>query len=323
MLALVLGSLLLGQGTLPVSAQIARSAAALLMVAPGDAAGIQPAINAARDAGGGAVYLPAAAYALKSKLRVHSNVTVFGDGMDQTILRWAPGIHRDHMISNANLADGNENIQIRDLMLDGQGAPSGRSDCCFGLRLTNVRDSYVIDVAVVGHSKDGIYLGQTGTGGAVNVRVSGCLVGLNGRNGISVVSGQGVVIDHCQVENDGLTEKFAGIDIEPDEGLSVADTKLIANVISGQNVGVKLYVPFSGFATVANTTVCQNTLHGNRVFGLLDHNTWQTVYVDNATGGSRNEIVPGPLVGSNDIGACDLPSLPERPAIPIARSVAR
>jgi len=293
------------------------------MVAPGDAAGIQPAIDAARDAGGGAVYLPAATYALKAKLRIHSNVTISGDGMDQTMLRWAPGIHRDHMMSNANLADGNENIQIRDLMLDGQGAPSGRSDCCFGLRLTNVRDSYVIDVAVVGHSKDGIYLGQGGGGGAVNVRVSGCLVGLNGRNGISLVSGQGVLVDHCQVENDGLTERVAGIDVEPDEGLSVADTKLIANVISGQNVGVKLYVPSIGFATVTNTVVCQNTLHGNRVFGLLDHNTRQTVYVDNSTSGDRNEIVPGPLSESNDTGACQLPPLPEQPAVPLARSVAR
>ena len=203
-------------------------------------------------------------------------------------------------------------------MLDGQGAPGGRPDCCFGLRLTNVRDSYVINVAAIGHNKDGIYLGQAGTGGAVNVRVSGCLVGLNGRNGVSVIDGDGVTIDHCHIENNNLAEKVAGIDVEPDEGLSVTNTKLIANVVNGHDVGIKLHVPFSGYATVANTAVCQNTLYSNRVTGLLDHNTSQTTYVGNSMSGNRADVQggPGALSDSADTGACVLSALPEAPAIP-------
>src|SRR5262245_15143005 len=103
----------------PAAAQSAEPAPSVRTVPPGDAAQIQPAIDAARDAGGGAVYLPAAVYLLTTKVRVHSNVTVFGDGIDRTVLRWAREVERDHMMANASQTDGNANIQIRDLALDG------------------------------------------------------------------------------------------------------------------------------------------------------------------------------------------------------------
>lgn len=315
---LVLAALVAGGGPGPGIAEASDPAPRVWRIDSGEAGQIQAAINAARDAGGGVVYLPAGVYALTAKLRVHSNVTIVGDGLDKTILRWAPGVERDHMMSNGSLTDGNVNIQIRDLMLDGQGAPVGRPDCCFGLRLANVRDSFVINVGAVGHSKDGIYLGYAGSGGAVNVRVSGCLVGVNGRNGIALVGGDGVTIDHCHIENNNLADKVAGIDVEPDEGLSVTNTKLIANDIDGQDVGIKLHVPSSDYATVAQTAVCQNALHDNRLANVLDHYTVQTIYVANAGIGSRANVQAGTTAPSdvNGDGICELPPLPEAPSLP-------
>src|SRR3954470_17345439 len=86
----------------PVAEAVTRTGN-LWTVTPGASAEIQPAIDAARDNGGGQVHLPAAVYLLTQKVRVHSNVTVFGDGMDRTILRWAPGATLDHMMSNSTL----------------------------------------------------------------------------------------------------------------------------------------------------------------------------------------------------------------------------
>src|SRR3954453_21833066 len=106
----------LGQ-PVPVAEAVTRTGN-LWTVTPGASAEIQPAIDAARDNGGGQVRLPAAVYLLIQKVRVHSNVTVFGDGMDQTILRWAPGATLDHMMSNSTLTEGNTNIQIWGLTLD-------------------------------------------------------------------------------------------------------------------------------------------------------------------------------------------------------------
>jgi parallel beta-helix repeat protein len=301
--------------TAPAAAQTAEGAAAVWSVAPGDAAHIQAAINAARDAGGGAVYLPGAVYSLTAKIRVHSDVTVFGDGIDRTVLRWAPGVTPDHMMSNGSLTDGNTNIQIWNLTLDGQGTPSGRTDCCFGLRLNNVRDSYVVNVAAVGHTKDGIYLGHAGDGGDVNVRVSGCKASGNGRNGISLVEGDGIVIDHCRVEYNNLVEKVAGIDLEPDEGQSITNSKVVGNTVYSQDVGIRLYVPYGGYATVSDSAVCQNTVSGHRGPGVFDHQTSRSMYVDNALQGNRKDLQLGSevLTGSRYAGTCQLPALPAAP----------
>jgi parallel beta-helix repeat protein len=299
----------------PATVHAADPSAAVWSVAPGDAAHIQEAINAARDAGGGAVYLPGAIYFLTAKVRVHSNVTVFGDGIDRTVLRWTPGVAADHMMSNGSLTDGNTNIQIWNLTLDGQETPSGRTDCCFGLRLNNVHDSYIVNVAAVGHSKDGIYLGHGGAGGVVNVRVSGCQASGNGRNGISLVEGDSIVIDHCRVEYNNLIEKIAGIDVEPDEGLSVTNSKLVGNTVFSQDVGIRLYVPYGGYAAVSDNAVCQNRVSGHRGPGVFDHKTVRTMYVDNALQGNRKDFQVGAdvLTGSRYAGACQLPALPAVP----------
>jgi parallel beta-helix repeat protein len=300
----------------PAAAQALEPPRSIRRVPAGDASQIQVAIDAARDAGG-VVYLPGAVYLLTAKLRVHSNVTVFGDGIDWTVLRWAPGVRIDHMMSNASLTDGNANIQIRDMTLDGQGTPSGRTDCCFGLRLSNVRDSHVVNVGAVGHTKDGIYLGHAG-GGAVNVRLSGCRASGNGRNGISVVEGDQVTIENCRVEYNNLVEKVAGIDLEPDEALSVTNSKLVANTIFSQDVGIRLYVPYAGYATVANNAICQNTVSGHRGPGVFDHKTSRSVYVDNDLRGNRKEFQLGSeaLTGSRYADACQLSALPPPPAVP-------
>src|SRR4051794_31706093 len=89
------------EGGVPVAEAVVRTGR-LWTVTPGAAAEIHPAIDAARDSGGGRVRLPAAVYLLTAKISVHSNVTVYGDGMDRTILRWAPGATTDTMMSNGS-----------------------------------------------------------------------------------------------------------------------------------------------------------------------------------------------------------------------------
>src|SRR3954466_12765862 len=93
-------------GGVPIAEAVTRTGN-LWTVTAGAAGEIQPAIDAAHNNGGGRVHLPARIYLLTAKVRVHSNVTVYGDGVDRTILRWAPGTPLDHMMSNATLGDGN------------------------------------------------------------------------------------------------------------------------------------------------------------------------------------------------------------------------
>jgi parallel beta-helix repeat protein len=298
----------------PVEAQ--TQTGNLWTVTPGSAAQIQPAIDAARNAGGGRVRLPAAVYLLTEKVRLHNNVALYGDGMDRTILRWAPGATLDHMMSNGALTDGNQNFQVWDLTLDGQSIPSGRTDCCFGFRLNNVQDIFIVNVAADNHSKDGFYIGYNRDNGAHRVRLSGCRANGNARNGISLIHGTNNVIDHCQVNNNNRGEAVAGIDLEPDEGQSLTDNKVVANSANGQNVGIQLFVPFNGYATSRNNAVCQNSATGNVSAGIYDFRSDRNIFVDNQTSGNGTNFLvdDSALIGSQYASSCQLGQLPPHPS---------
>jgi hypothetical protein len=299
----------------PVAEAVTRTGN-LWVVTPGAAAEIQPALDAARDNGGGSVRLPAATYLLAEKVRVHSNVILFGDGMDRTVLRWAPGATLDHMMSNSTLTAGNANFQIWNLTLDGQGTPSGRTDCCFGLRLNNVQNGFVVNVAADSHSIDGIYIGYNRTNGATNLRVSGCRTNNNARNGISLTHGSGNVIDRCQVNGNNRGERVAGIDVEPDEGLNTSNNKLVSNSANGQNVGIQLFVPYNGYATMSNNAVCFNSTTGNESAGIYNFRGDRNIFVNNQTSGNGTNfsVDDSALVGSQYAGSCQLGALPPDPS---------
>jgi len=182
--------------------------------------------------------------------------------------------------------------------------------------LSNVRNSHVVNVGAVGHTKEGIYPGHTG--GAVSVRLSGCRASGNGRNGISVVEGDQVTIDHCRVEYNNLAEAVAGIDLEPDEALSVTNSKPVANTVFSQDVGIRLYVPYAGYATVADNAIDQNTASGHRGPGVFDHKTSRSVYVGSDLRGNRKELQfdSEALTGFRYADACQLPALPPPPIVP-------
>ena len=298
----------------PVAEAVTRTGN-LWTVTPGAASEIQPAIDAARDNGGGRVRLPAGAYLLSAKVRVHSNVTVYGDGMDQTLLRWAPGATVDNMMSNATPTAGNTNIQVWGLTLDGQNK-SGCGGGCIGLRLNNVQNAYIVNVAADNHSLDGIYLGYNQENGAHNVRISGCRANHNFRNGISLLHGNANVIDGCQVNGNNWGEAVAGIDVEPDEGLSVTNSKIVGNTANGQNVGIQIFLPYNGFATTYRNAVCYNTTIGNVSAGVYSHRGDQNIFVGNNTSGNgTNYLVDdSSLEGPAYASSCTLGSLPPHPS---------
>ena len=291
----------------------------LWTVSPGVAADIQPAIDAARDNGGGRVRLPAGVYPITSRIRVHSNVTVYGDGMDQTILRWAAGATTDHMMSNGSTGNGNTNIQVWGLTLDGQNR-TGCGDGCHGFRLLNVRNSYIVNVSAINHSQDGFYLGYVHGDGTVygenNVRLSGCRANGNARNGIALIHGDANIIDGCQVNNNNRREAVAGIDVEPDEGLSVTNSRIVGNTANGQNVGIQIFLPFNGFATTYRNAVCYNTTQGNVSAGVYSYRGDQNIFVgNNSSGNGTNYLVDdSSLEGPAYASYCTLGALPPHPS---------
>ncbi|MFN0074268.1 MAG: glycosyl hydrolase family 28-related protein [Chloroflexota bacterium] len=316
-LGLAVLALMVSVGLLRLDAAGHAQAQSGIVISAADFVSIQAAIDSLASSGG-AVYVPAGTHQVTAKVRVYSNVTVFGAGMDQTIIRFAPGIQVDHLMSNSSLSAGNTNIVIRDLTLAGNGET--RSGCCFGLRLVNVRNSYVINVAADNHSLDGFYLGYNQSNGAVNNRLSGCRARSNGRNGIALTHGTGNAIDHCRVENNNTREQVAGIDLEPDNALTVSGNRIVGNMATGQNVGIQLYAFDRSLVTMSNNAVCTNTATGNVNAGIFDFNGNANVYVDNATNGNGNNFLvdPSALIGAQYANQCALGALPNPPPLPVA-----
>jgi len=281
---------------------------------------IQDAIDSLEGIGG-AVWIPPGEHFVPEKLRVHSNITVFGAGMGVTIIRFEPGAEKDHMISNDS-GSGLENIVIRDLTLQGNGPDDGINDCCYGLELENVRNSWVIGVSSRDHGRDGFYLGYKHvdgqTLGVYDTRVSGCHASGNGRNGLSIVQGENNVVDGCTIEGNNTNEAVAAIDLEPDpyeDGL-VRGNRILNNVVQDNaNNGIQTWA--DGGAIVAQNAICHNTITGNSGTGIADHQADENVFVGNqlSNNGADTSYDGSAKVGDEFAGECGLP-LPELPAAP-------
>ncbi|MFN8524074.1 MAG: right-handed parallel beta-helix repeat-containing protein [Chloroflexota bacterium] len=296
-----------GKPTTPVSAQAWPG----VHVVSSSYASIQAAIDAVRDTGG-SVRIPAGTHFLPAKIRVYSNVMVYGDGMDVTILKFAAGVD-DHMMSNSALTAGNGNFAVRDLTLSGPGVASATSGCCFGLRLVNVNAAYVVRVAADNFSKDGFYLGYNPNQfGVTNTRLSGCRATANGRNGISITHGLNNIIDGCLISSNNRREAVAGIDLEPDDGLNVSNNKLVGNTATYQNVGIQMFRLETN--TLGGNAICNNTASNNTSAGIYDRKGQNNVYVNNVTTSNGTNFFTDqatPLIGNQYASSCTLPALPD------------
>lgn len=283
-----------------------------------------PSIQAAIDSlegEGGAVYIPAGEHRIPEKLRVHSNITVFGAGMDVTILRFEDGAPVDHMIANDS-STGHENVAVRELTLQGPGPTDGINECCYGLKLERVTGALVTRVAARDHGRDGFYLGYKHVDGVpvgvVGARLSGIVAEGNGRNGLSIVQGQEIVVDGGTFAGNNTHELVAAIDLEPDpypDGL-VRAVRIVGNTVaSNANNGVQLFA--EGGAIVADNAVCYNTITDNAGTGIADTQADNDVFVGNTFSGNGAEADydGSAKVGDEFAPACGLP-LPDLPPLP-------
>lgn len=85
-----------------------------------DTQAIQSALDAARDAGGGVVYLASGTYKISSALVLYNNITLLGDGVGVTTI--VQSSTSAHGLTGSNL----ELVTLQDLSIDGPGSGTGR-----------------------------------------------------------------------------------------------------------------------------------------------------------------------------------------------------
>ncbi|WP_143061438.1 right-handed parallel beta-helix repeat-containing protein [Myroides marinus] len=91
---------------------------------------------------------------------------------------------------------------------------------------------------------DGIYIGNKINGFSSNININGGLIDNNRRNGISIVSGEVVVIKDITVSNTNGTLPMSGIDLEPNTNEdTLKDIKLVnVNSFNNRENGYLIYL---------------------------------------------------------------------------------
>lgn len=235
---------------------------------------------------GKAVYAPKGTYLLNF-LNVPSNTYLFGDGANTIIKPLTAGIRCALGADSGSASAFIENIIIRDVKFLGNVDTVGFLEQAHLTSFNGVKNMLVKDCHFVGFRGDGLYLGSGNTGGDerhnINVTIRGCFFdGINkdNRNGISVIDGNGVLIDDCYFTRCTRSNMPGPIDIEPDantfavvKNITVINNKFFDN---GGNVaaigvllpGITYTTPPFGF-NFENNYIEQQTFAGLAFYYVL------------------------------------------------------
>jgi parallel beta-helix repeat protein len=162
-----------------------------------------------------------------------------------------------------------------------------------GIGIRGGKNIVVKNVTVKDCWGDGIYVGK-GSYTSENIQIFNSICDGNRRQGISIVSCKGALVQGCTLRNTKGTEPQSGIDIEVNTGETVSDIK-VDSCTAYNNAGDGI-LAYGGFATQNNITITNctsynngrtgikvdvspyslvegNTLKGNGTYGLWVNNT--------------------------------------------------
>ncbi len=257
---------------------------------------IQAAIDAAHEAGGGIVYIPAGVYGIagasdtEGSIQVRSNVFLKGDGMGQTVLRLVDGSDQDVTgLVRSPWGEATTNWGVADLTIDGNMAnTTGAVDGFFTGPAPDleIRDSdvYVSRVEVMAVSRYGFdpheqterlsivdsVAHDNGVDGftidyVMDSEFIGNVAYGNGRHGFNVVtqSNDLVLIDNVAHDNGGagIVVQRGGSDIPSPH------TILIAGGASYDNGREGVLVQMAHDVTIEGVQITGNGMSGVRLLG--------------------------------------------------------
>jgi parallel beta-helix repeat protein len=268
-----------------------------------DTAAIQAAIND----GFLVLFSDNKTYLIDDEILIPDNVTLLGMGANAII---KCGITHTYstawdywsMFKSADYATnliGNENIRIRGITFDANGAnqtPAYR-EFNYIINFIGVRNSEILDNRFINICGDGIFLSSTdGIVPSANhcetIRISGNYFNGNSlnRNGISIIDASGVIIDYNRFEDVG-----GGIDFEPDAvGMEIQHCVVNGNRLTNVVIGITAYTAISGAGLL-----CDNLIISNNV---IDTITGATHYGINVINFDFVSIIGNSIANSAHVG---------------------
>jgi hypothetical protein len=225
---------------------------------------------------------------------------------------WVPKEPRPWIVDKINLTQSNQTIQfekgaevlakkgafvgtndhlftakhVTNVKLTGYGAtlamnrtdyaqpPYKKAEWRHGLALYDVKNFQILGLTIRDTGGDGIYLGAGAKGACENVTIKDVILKGNYRNGISVISANGLIIDNTIVVETGVgtgTAPKDGVDFEPNAASQVVKNVVVKNSIFAGNAvdGLNFSTRKNPNANISNVVLDHDTFYANRARGLV------------------------------------------------------
>jgi len=238
-----------------------------------DAASFQKALNASKT-----VFIPRGTCIVNSTILLRAGSDLRGDGMGVSTVKKggisaaSMGAFYAYSASAGEMLDG---IQISKMTLDGQSDVFGFSEFQHLISLNGVKNALVDNVEFRGFQGDGLFIGSGASGRDErhneNITVRNNVfdgVNYSNRNGISILDGNGILIEGNSFRNTSQNNMPGAIDIEPENSYHLVKHITIRNndfANIGGNVAAIAFVlnqsiskASSGFRVIGNSILGAN-----------------------------------------------------------------
>jgi parallel beta-helix repeat protein len=270
-----------------------------------DTAAIQAAVNQVAGTGG-TVLVPDGTYMIDAitGIQIKSDMTLRMSR--DTILKALPNGKDNYNIINIT---GASNINVIDGTLIGErDEHSGTTgEWGMGILLRDAANIVIEGVMAKNCWGDGFYI----RGASKNVKFCSVIADNNRRQGMSIISVNGMVVKNSIFKNTGGTPPQAGIDLEPNDEDTISNVQILNSQFSGnKGFGIQLYQG-AKHSLIKNVTIDGNTISNNIAGGIAnlnssDHRISNNLVKDNqhygirlSKGAKGNTVTGNKVTGEN------------------------
>ena len=272
-----------------------------------DTAAMQAAIDVAKGKGG-TVLVPDGTYMVDAVIGIKIQSDVSFRMSEGAVLKAIPnGKANYNIIKIANVS--NINIIGGTLIGEREQHSGSTGEWGMGITLMGATNVVIEGVTVKNTWGDGFYI----SGASKNVKFCSVVADNNRRQGMSIISVDGMIVKNSVFKNTGGAAPQAGLDFEPNERNAVSNVQIMhSQFIDNKGFGVQFYQGAKQ-SSIENVTIAGNTIASNRAGGIIIHGTFGHKIIDNVirdnknygvylSGGAKGNTVSGnKLNGKNDI----------------------
>ena len=271
-----------------------------------DTAAIQAAVDQVAGSGG-TVLVPDGTYLIDAitSVKIKSDITFrMSKG---TILKALPNGKDGYNIINVSDAS---NVNVIDGTLIGERDEHTAStgEWGMGIILRGATNVVIEGVTAKNCWGDGFYI----SGVSKNVKFCSVIADNNRRQGMSIISVDGMVVKDSVFKNTSGTAPQAGIDLEPNDGDTISNVQIVnSQFIGNKGTGI-LFAQVSKHSFIKNITLDGNDISSNaggiRIINTTGHRIINNLLKDNQgygiglyEGSKGNSITGNTLTGKNGI----------------------